>query len=75
VKGKKEATRVSTVVLGADPEALAEHAAVLEDFYAGSLTASDERLTRLAERLPALAGYYGKLTEKAVVGQSGNKSQ
>lgn len=64
VKGKTEATRVSTVVVGADGEALALHAAVLEDFYAGRLAASDPRPAELARRMPALAGYYGRLRER-----------
>jgi adenylate cyclase len=73
VKGKKEATRVSTVVIGADAEAMAEHKAVLEDFYAGRLTATDERIVELARKMPALARYYGKLTERTAASQSGNK--
>lgn len=66
VKGKKEATRVFTVVIGADAEATAEHRAVLDDYYAGRLAAEDERLTRLAEKMPALKGYYGRLRERLV---------
>ena len=61
VKGKTLPTRVSTVVPEADDEALAVHKAVLDDFYSGRLTPSDERLMQLAERLPTLAGYYRKL--------------
>jgi adenylate cyclase len=61
VKGKTLPTRVSTVVPETDDEALAMHKAVLDDFYSGTLTPSDERLGRLAGRLPTLAGYYGKL--------------
>jgi adenylate cyclase len=64
VKGKKEATRVSTVVIGADAEAMAEHRAVLDDYYAGRLVAADERLTMLAERMPPLKGYYGRLRQR-----------
>jgi adenylate cyclase len=65
VKGKTEATRVSTVVPGAGADDLALHAAVLADFYDGRLSAGDERLAQLAERLPALAGYYGRLRERS----------
>jgi adenylate cyclase len=64
VKGKKEATRVSTVVVGADAVGMAMHAALLEDFYAGRLAPSDARLADLARRMPALAGYYGRLRER-----------
>jgi adenylate cyclase len=64
VKGKTEATRVSTVVIGAGAEDLALHAAVLADFYEGRLSASDERLAQLAGRLPPLAGYYARLRER-----------
>jgi adenylate cyclase len=64
VKGKTEATRVSTVVIGADADTLAQHGAVLEDFYAGRLAASDTRPADLAHRMPALAGYYTGMTER-----------
>jgi adenylate cyclase len=75
VKGKKEATRVSTVVMGADADAMALHAAVLEDCYAGRLTPEDERVARLADRLPALRGYYGRLRQRLVPSQgTGNPS-
>jgi len=65
VKGKTDMTRVFTLAIGADDEALAIHAAMLGDFYEGRLSPSDERLAQLAERLPALAGYYGRLRERA----------
>jgi len=61
VRGRTEPTRISTVAPEADDEALAIHAAVLEDFLAGRLKPSDERLDWLAARMPSLAGYYGKL--------------
>jgi adenylate cyclase len=64
VKGKLEATRVSTIVPGASAEDVALHAAALADFYEGRLSADDARLSQLSERLPALAGYYRKLRER-----------
>ena len=61
VKGKSLETRIFTVVPDAHAETLVMHAALLGDFYEGRLSPSDERFAALAEKLPTLAGYYGKL--------------
>ena len=64
VKGKSEETRISTVVPETDAGEAAIPQAVLDDLYSGGLTPSDERLTTLAEKLPALASYYRKLKSR-----------
>ena len=64
VKGKSEETRISTVVPETDAETLALHQTLLDDLYGGELAPSDQRLTTLEERLPALASYYRKLKSR-----------
>jgi adenylate cyclase len=64
VKGKTLPTRIFTVVPTADAEALALHAALLGDFYQDRLSPSDARFATLVEKLPTLAGYYGKLKHR-----------
>jgi adenylate cyclase len=64
VKGKSLETRIFTIVPEAGTETLAMHAALLDDFYEQRLSPSDTRFAALAERLPTLAGYYGKLRKR-----------
>ena len=64
VKGKTLPTRIFTVVPTADAETLALHAALLGDFYQDRLSPSDARFAALVEKLPTLAGYYGKLKHR-----------
>ncbi len=65
VKGKTEAVTVSTVVPGATPAALAAHAAVMADAWAGRLLADDARLAAAPRQVPALAGFYEGLRARS----------
>ena len=65
VKGKTEAVTVSTVIPGAAPEALAAHAAVMEDAWAGRLLAEDARIAAAARQMPALAAFYEDLRTRS----------
>ncbi|HWK68700.1 MAG TPA: adenylate/guanylate cyclase domain-containing protein [Rhizobiaceae bacterium] len=58
VKGKTEPATVSTVVPAFDPEARTVHERFLDDLYSGRPVQALGRLEGLAERTPALAGYY-----------------
>lgn len=53
-----------TVLPDADEEALASHEGLIADHYAGQVRHGDPRLTELARRIPALAGYYEALSER-----------
>jgi adenylate cyclase len=61
VKGKSEAATVSTVVPAIDEAARVAHEALLADLYSGRDKQALSRLDGLAERVPALAGYYGSI--------------
>jgi adenylate cyclase len=58
VKGKTQAVAVSTPVPGAEPGALALHAALVADMRDGRLSSSDPRFDTLADALPGAAGFY-----------------
>lgn len=58
VKGRTTAAPVYTVVRSLPEEIKVLHARLVEDKYAGDLTADDMRFDRLAEAAPALAPYY-----------------
>ncbi|AOF91650.1 CHASE2 domain-containing protein [Sinorhizobium sp. RAC02] len=58
VKGRTTAAPVYTVARSLPEEIKALHARLVEDKYAGDLTADDMRFDTLAEAAPALAPYY-----------------
>ncbi|MGQ3214059.1 MAG: CHASE2 domain-containing protein [Shinella sp.] len=58
VKGRTTAAPVYTVARSLPEEIKALHARLVEDKYAGDLTADDTRFDTLAEAAPALAPYY-----------------
>lgn len=68
VKGKTEPATVSTVVPAFDSEARTAHGLFLDDVYSGLPVQALARLEGLAEKTPALAGYYaimrGRLEEE-----------
>lgn len=58
VKGKTEPATVSTVIPSFDSEAGAAHGLFLDEVYSGRPVQALARLEGLAEKTPALAGYY-----------------
>ncbi|PSJ57978.1 CHASE2 domain-containing protein [Kumtagia ephedrae] len=69
VKGKSQAVMVSTPVPRATADALAWHAALIADMYAGMLRADGPRFEVLGKELPEVAGFYRILRDRLAAGR------